>query len=226
MKTLTFLAAFLITFSSSFSQKVEIKGYVFDKETGNPIRYAGIHSFSNEITVTDENGYFHFSSKQRVDTIQVYHIKYKNVKIAVDNADILKVELNKFRFYLGSIKLSDSEYLNESEYNPNETKIKNESLVHDVARFKGGLLCLDKYIWTGLVKYELLESIKNANKISILFEVTETGVVNNVKVKSKTKLNSETVNKIERIFLDSPEWIPAWQYKDKVSVDYSYNLEK
>ena len=222
MKTLTFLAAFLITFSSSFSQKVEIKGFVFDKETGKPIKSAGILSFSHEIASTDENGYFHFSTKQKIDTLYINHIKYKNEKIAVTVSDTLTVYLKVFRYHLGSLKLSDIDYLKEADCNSNESKSQNDnsSLAHDHARYNGGMLCFDKYILNGLTENNLIEHVKNAKKVSILFEVNETGQVMNVNVKSK--LSSEKAKLIEQLFLDSSDWKPAWQLEEKVSTSFKY----
>lgn len=222
MKTLTFLAAFLISISYSFSQKVEIKGCVLNDKTGNPIKSAGIHSFSHEITITDENGYFHISTKQKIDTLFINHIKYKNEKIAVTVSDTLTVYLKEFRYHLGSLKLSDSEYLKKTDCNQNESKSQKDksSLVHDHARYKGGMLCFDKYILNGLTENNLIEHVKNAKKVSILFEVNETGRVMNVEV--KPKFSSEISELIEQLFLDSSEWKPAWQLEDKVSTSLMY----
>ena len=222
MKTLTFLAAFLISISSAFSQKVEIKGFVIDKETGNPIKSVGINSFTHAITSTDENGYFHFSSKQEIDTLYINHINYKNEKIAVSVSDTLTVYMNEFRYHLGSLKLSDTDYLKKADCSSNETKSKNgkSSLVHDHARFKGGMLCFDKYILNGLNENNLIEHVKNAKKVSILFEVNKTGQVMNVNVKSN--LSSEKAKLIEQLFLDSPDWKPAWQLEEKVSTSFKY----
>ena len=81
MKVLFYL---FITVSMIFSES--FRGYILDEESGNPIYNVNIIDESNDeiIYVSNIDGYFSFN-KEKLDTIILSHIAYKNKSILISD---------------------------------------------------------------------------------------------------------------------------------------------
>lgn len=137
MKKIT-LILFLFLNSISFSQSL-IEGFVFDKETKQPLPYATIKILSNNnyYTITNEDGKFEIYNKFAKDSLEIRFIGFKTTKIPVSffNKNT-KLYLNPNSFSLNEVSIvSDKNYVYNLLYN----LIKKSRLEHSITKSKAFL---------------------------------------------------------------------------------------
>lgn len=105
----------MLTFAIGFAQS-NIEGYIFDKNSKEPLAFATIKIISNKTyyTITNEDGKFEIDSKFSQDDIEISNVGYEKTKVALSYfKDNQKLYLNPFVSELDEVILTgekDEEY--------------------------------------------------------------------------------------------------------------------
>lgn len=124
-KNIYTLVLFQLISLFSFSQEIEMSGYLTDAETNRPIEFANIGILGkNKGTVSNLEGKFviKFSKEYAGDSLTISHVIYETVKIPIKDSKNLTIQLQPNDNILSEVVLSDKKRKNRKigvkSYNP------------------------------------------------------------------------------------------------------------
>jgi len=195
---------------------------VLDSKTGKPIENAYLSvNFKSVSGLTDVNGVVKLKTSP-IDTVEISKVGYKFDKFLP--SDKLTINLDPGIMPLGTLKFSDFNDLLNAECSSklkSIPKAKFNGLIGSSPKYHGGLLCFDKYVYIELTNIKLDKA--KIKTIIVTFILTEEGIVKDVQFIKE--LPKEVQLEVERIFLNSSQWIPARQMDKYYPVKCKYKIK-
>jgi hypothetical protein len=125
-KKLLIACCLMLIINSIYAQTGEIRGFIYDKESGEPLIYTPVYLQENKTGVsTDLNGFYALSKiKPGTYTLRCYAFGFDSIKVKVEIKDGRIVNQNLFLVRI-SKQLQEVEISGERQKNKTEVKISN-----------------------------------------------------------------------------------------------------
>lgn len=205
---------------SLFGQRVNHVYRFLDAETKEPVENVSVSvQYGFIYGKSDKDGVIKFVTHGVIDTFQTSHISYKQARFGSDEQNIY---LERDTTQLGM--LNYYRYQKPSDLvchtSKNIPPPKSSSLIEDNPKYNSGLLCFDNYVFKSLKGISDSIDFKDFKKLSVVFTLSQDGYVTSVHLNPDPGEDAQKL--INKIFTNSPRWMPARQFDRYVSVRCRY----